>query len=162
MNDVIVTVTGNVCHDVRHVVTEQGTHIASFRLASTPRRFDRHEGRWVDGETNYLTVTCWRHLAENVASSLGKGDPVIVVGRLQVRNWERDGMRGRSVEIDATAVGHDLTRGTSAFRRVNRFLARDRDGVDALAAEFETVTAENQALAGQNPEASEETEALAA
>ncbi len=162
MNDVIVTVTGNVCHDVRHVVTAQGTHVASFRLASTPRRFDRNEGRWVDGETTYLTVICWRHLAENVASSLGKGDPVIVVGRLQVRSWERGGMRGRSVEIDATAVGHDLARGTSAFRRVNRGLARDRDGADAPAAEFEAAPTGGQDLAEQTPGTAEETEILAA
>jgi single-strand DNA-binding protein len=118
VNETPVTICGNVASDVRHVATDQGLAIASFRIASTERRYER--GRWVDGDTNYLTVTCFRALAENVASSLQKGQPVIVVGKLRIRSWQKDERQGLSAEVEAAAVGHDLSRGTAAFRRIVR------------------------------------------
>lgn len=138
MNDIVVTVIGNVCHEVRHTVRDDGLHIASFRLAHTPRRFNRTAGNWEDGDTVFLTVTCWRWLAENVASSVTKGDPVMVTGRLKVREWERDGVRNRSIEVDATSVGHDLSKGVSSFRRPRRLDAGQ------LSAELALVAAENE------------------
>lgn len=120
MNENWVTLTGNVAQDVRHKVTDTGVHMASFRMASTPRFYDRTKRCWVDGETSWVTVHCWRGLAENVASSVSRGDPVVAFGRLRVRDWERDGRSGTSAEVEAQVVGHDLTRGTSAFKRVIR------------------------------------------
>lgn len=121
MSDIQTTVVGNVVTDVRFTTTRTGgLAAASFRMASTPRRYDRDAGAWVDGETVFLTVNCWRALAEHVASSLGKGDPVLATGRLRVRAWEKEERRGSSLELDANAVGHDLSRGTSAFRRMVR------------------------------------------
>ena len=119
MNDAIVTITGNVATDVRHVETDTGVHITSFRLATTPRRLDR-ERRWVDGETSYVTVNCWRVLAQNAAGSLHKGDPVVVNGTMRVRQWEKEGRIGHTTEIDARVLGHDLNRGRSAFERIVR------------------------------------------
>ena len=120
VNDIEVTVVGNVVTDVRHVVTNRGIPVASFRLASTSRRFDRESGRWVDGDVTFFTINCWRQLADNVGASLTKGQPVVVIGRLRTRDWERGDKRGTSVEIDALAVGHDLCRGISQFERVRR------------------------------------------
>ena len=60
----------------------------------------------------------WRTLAANLAGSVSVGEPLVVHGRLRVREEERDGQRRTSVDIEAVAVGHDLTRGTAAFRRV--------------------------------------------
>jgi single-strand DNA-binding protein len=141
MNDNWVTLTGNVAHEMRHRVTDTGVHIASFRMASTPRWFDRTKRCWVDGETSWMTVNCWRGLAENVASSISRGDPVVVFGRLRVREWERDGRSGTSVEVEAQVVGHDLTRGTSAFRRVTRSapVAPERDAGDVPAVSLASV-----------------------
>lgn len=116
--DIDVTVVGNVVTDVRHVETSSGVPVASFRIASASRRFDRDQGRWTDGDVTYFTINCWRSLADNVTSSVGKGDPVMVVGRLHTRDWERGDKRGTSVEIEAIAVGHDLTRGRAHFERV--------------------------------------------
>ena len=120
MNEIPVTLVGNVVTDVGGTTTEGGAELAWFRLASTPRRFDRASGRWVDGDTSYVRVSCWRQLARNVVASVHKGDPVVVTGRLRVREWERDDRRGVAVEVDAAAVGHDLARGVSAFRRPPR------------------------------------------
>ena len=115
-----VTVRGFAGTDIRKITTDKGLPISTFRLASTPRRFDRESGEWVNGETNWFNVTCFRNLALNAHSTLAKGDPVIVTGRLKIRPWENDaGQRGTAVEIDADGLGHDLTFGTGSFSRLN-------------------------------------------
>jgi len=92
--------------------------VASFRLGSTPRRFSRSAGEWVDdGATQWFTVNAWRQLGENVATSLRKGDPVVVHGRLVSRPWLNQGVETSSFEIEAVAVGHDLARGCSQLQR---------------------------------------------
>ncbi len=90
---------------------------ARFRLAATVRYWDREKNEWVDGHTNFFTVWANRQLAVNVAASLSVGDPVVVQGRLKVRSDVRDGQSWTSADIDASAIGHDLARGTSAFVR---------------------------------------------
>jgi single-strand DNA-binding protein len=138
MNEIPVTICGNVASDIRYVSTDQGLSIASFRVAATERRYERGRG-FVDGETNYLTVTCFRALAENVASSLNKGQPVIVSGKLRIRTWRKDERHGLSAEVEAAAVGHDLARGTSAFHRVVRTtpVPPGRPEADELVSELE-------------------------
>ncbi|HEY5050036.1 MAG TPA: single-stranded DNA-binding protein, partial [Acidothermaceae bacterium] len=98
MFDTQVTVVGNLVAEPRLAFTNDGQAVASFRLASTPRRFDRATGEWKDGDTLFTSVTCWRALAENVSASLKKGSSVIVLGRLSVRPYEtRDGAQRQSV-----------------------------------------------------------------
>jgi single-strand DNA-binding protein len=116
MAEIPIAVVGNVATSVQGKLTSAG-RVASFRLASNVRRFDRTRGIWYDAETNYFTVTCWRQLADNVLSSLSKGDPVVVSGRIHVRAWKNAEREGITVEVEAGAVGHDMSRGTSAFRR---------------------------------------------
>ncbi|MFJ3215652.1 single-stranded DNA-binding protein [Kitasatospora sp. NPDC086801] len=111
-----VTVVGNVATEVSYGETGSGVPMANFRLGCTERRYDRQRECWVDGETQWLTVTAWRALAVNLIGSLAKGDPVLVSGRLRVREWVDGGAKRTRAEIDARSVGHDLTRGTSAFR----------------------------------------------
>ena len=129
MPDVTVTVVGRLTHDPRLIVTEGGTPLARFRLASAPRRFDRASGTWVDGTASYYSVSCWRWLGQNVADSLRRGDPVVVVGRQRVREWERDGQTMHTVEIEADGVGHDLTWGTTTLTRVPRQGTTQRERV---------------------------------
>jgi single-strand DNA-binding protein len=121
MFDTQVTVVGNLVAEPRLAFTKDGQAVASFRLASTPRRFDRTEGEWKDGDTLYTSVTCWRALAENVSASLKKGASVIVLGRLSVRPYEtRDGAQRQSVDIDAIAIGPDLGRAIALVKRAER------------------------------------------
>jgi single-strand DNA-binding protein len=125
----IVTVTGLVATPPRHVVTAEGLPITTFRLASTQRRFDRKESKWVDSDTNWFTVTAFRHLAQNIAGSIAKGQRVVVTGRLRIRDWTNGETHGRSVEIDAEALGHDLSWGTATFvRTIASAVARDAAG----------------------------------
>lgn len=113
----LICLTGLVATTPRHLVTGEGLPITSFRLASTQRRYDRGEGRWVDGDTNWFTVTAFRQLATNVVGSVAKGQRVVVTGRLRVRDWQTEQKRGTSVEVDADALGHDLSWGTAVFTR---------------------------------------------
>ncbi len=116
MNETLVTMVGNVASTVSYGQTAAGVPMANFRMAATERRYDRSRGDWVDGDTNWVSVVAWRWLATNVVSSLNKGDPVVVSGRLRVREWEEGGGRRSAVQIEARVVGHDLGRGTAAFR----------------------------------------------
>lgn len=124
MNDITIELVGNVVNEVEMRFTKSGEPVASFRVATSTRRFDRTHERWVDGDTHYFTVSCWRGLAHNAVQSLQKGQPVIVKGRLRSREVERPcGEHShvvRYLDIEASSVGHDLARGTSVFTRVKR------------------------------------------
>ncbi len=113
-----ITVRGYVATDVRLTLAPSGLPIAGFRMCSTERRLDRSTGTWVDGHTNWYSVSMFRQLATNGALSIKKGDRVVIFGRLKVRPWAKeDGRSGTSVEIDAETAGHDLMWGTASFRR---------------------------------------------
>lgn len=119
MFDTYITVCGNVlaAPTWRRTARTQAL-VASFRIASTARRYDKEAGAWVDGDSVRLRVNCWRRLAEGVAASVMAGDPVVVAGRLVSRDWtDAAGAHRVSYELEADAVGHDLARGRSAFTR---------------------------------------------
>lgn len=117
MNDTLVTVVGNVA--TAPVFRELPTGaVVRFRIAATSRYRDRGRDSWIDGHTNFFTVYAWRTLGENAAASLSVGEPVIVRGRLKVRQEDRgNGQQWFSADIEASSIGHDLARGTTAFRR---------------------------------------------
>jgi single-strand DNA-binding protein len=118
MFDTYVTIVGTVLTVPEWRRTTAGTLMANFRVASHSRRFDKDNGRWVDGDSLRVRVTCWRRLAEGVSSCLMVGDPVIVTGRLFTRDWVTEaGERRVSYEMEANAVGHDLARGRGEFTR---------------------------------------------
>ncbi|TRV81364.1 single-stranded DNA-binding protein [Streptomyces sp. 130] len=119
MNETLVTLVGNAATAVEFRETASGG-MARFRFAVTPRRWDRVKEVWADGHTSFYTVWAWRTLAANLTGSVAVGEPLVVHGRLKVREEELEGRRRTFVDIEAVAVGHDLTRGTAAFRRVVR------------------------------------------
>jgi single-strand DNA-binding protein len=113
-----VTVVGHIVDAPQlRSAGDAGTPVTTFRVVTTSRRYDKRLRDWVDADTLFLRVNCWRDLAENAAVSLGKGDPVIVHGRLAQREYEADGRRHRSLDIDAAAVGPDLCKATVVFTK---------------------------------------------
>lgn len=112
-----ITITGLTATDPRHLITSDGVAISSFRFASTDRRYNRATDKWEDGDTTWFTVSAFRGLAENVRASVKKGERLIITGRLRIRDWETDDRKGTDVEIEADAIGHDLTWGTTQFTR---------------------------------------------
>ncbi|MGW1072751.1 single-stranded DNA-binding protein [Streptomyces sp. NPDC002537] len=119
MNETLVTVVGNVATRPDYREAANGSAVSRFRLAVTVRRWDRGKEEWTDACTSFYTVRAWRTLAANVVASVTVGEPVIVQGKLRIQDQERDGKRWLSADIDAVSIGHDLARGTSAFRRVS-------------------------------------------
>ncbi|UFS60894.1 single-stranded DNA-binding protein [Subtercola endophyticus] len=112
-----ISLTGVVATDPRHITTNDGLDITSFRLASSQRRFDRAKNSWVDAGTNWYTVTAFRQLAANMAVSLNKGDRVVASGRVRLREWSSAEKNGMTIEVEAEAVGHDLSWGSASFSK---------------------------------------------
>jgi single-strand DNA-binding protein len=105
-----ITISGLVATTPRHLITQEGLPITSFRLAE-------HDSKDPNSTTNWYTVSAFRQLAINTASSVSKGDRVIVSGLMKIRDWDNGERTGTSVEIEATALGHDLEWGTTEFHR---------------------------------------------
>ncbi|MCZ3387353.1 MAG: single-stranded DNA-binding protein [Actinomycetia bacterium] len=119
MNEIFVTVNGTVGTDVQLTSGERSTR-ARFRLATAERYLDREANKWVERDTIWLDVICFRKLADHVAESVIKGQPVIVRGRLRVSRWESDNGPRETLEVLATSVGHDLAMGQASFARPPR------------------------------------------
>jgi single-strand DNA-binding protein len=128
--------------------TLTATPVTEIRVGSTPRRLNRETGEWYDTPTSYFTVKCWRRLAINAASSLHKGDMVVVRGRVYMNHWLDGQQRQQSrMEIEADSLGHDLAYGWSRFLRGTRSQA-DRDGVNAGEAARQDLGPANQDAGG--------------
>lgn len=121
INGATVTLAGYVATEPHYkTVNDEIPHV-TMRVAWTSRFRDRETGEWRDGKTSFANVNCWRKLANNVVSSLRKGQAIVVMGRLQVREFDdREGRRRTAVDIEADAVGHDLYRGVAHFQRTFR------------------------------------------
>ena len=110
----IVTIRGFAATRPELRALPSGVPVASFRVASTPRWFDAASGTWQQGRTNWYTVTAFRRLAKNIAASIDKGHPVLLTGRLQIKQFtHKDGSSGSSAEIDAQSIGVDRIRTSS-------------------------------------------------
>jgi single-strand DNA-binding protein len=121
MNETTLTITGNLVDDPELRFTPSGQPVAKFRIASTPRYFDKATNAWKDGDTLFLTVNVWRQVAENVAESMTRGTRAIVTGRLRQRTWEtKEGEKRTSYEIEADEVAVSLRNATAKVSKVTR------------------------------------------
>jgi single-strand DNA-binding protein len=118
--ETVITVIGNLVDDPELKFTPSGAAVAKFRVASTPRVFDRQTNEWKDDESLFLTCSVWRQAAENVAASLARGTRVIVQGRLKQRSYEdREGVKRTVYELDVEEVGPSLRNATAAVTKSN-------------------------------------------
>ena len=116
-----ITVIGNLVDDPELRFTPSGAPVANFRIASTPRTFDRQTNEWKDGDTLFLSCAVWRQAAENVAESLQRGMRVIVQGRLKSRQYEtREGEKRTVFEIDVEEVGPSLRSASAKVTKTTR------------------------------------------
>ncbi|GHF95288.1 MULTISPECIES: single-stranded DNA-binding protein [Streptomyces] len=112
--ETVITVVGNLVDDPELRFTPSGAAVAKFRVASTPRTFDRQTNEWKDGESLFLTCSVWRQAAENVAESLTRGMRVVVQGRLKQRSYEdNQGVKRTVFELDVEEVGPSLRNATA-------------------------------------------------
>lgn len=142
-NEAQFSVAGFVATDPEYKLVGAGIPRLSMRVCWTTRRKDGASEEWVDANTSFVNVTCWRRLAMNLRTCLRKGDPVLLRGRLDVRQYtDKEGHPRQSVDVDASHLGHDLSRGTSDFRRI-------MDSAGKTAAER---AAEGEAVPGSGPD----------
>ena len=119
--DTTITVIGNLTADPELRFTPSGAAVAKFRIASTPRTFDKTTNEWKDGESLFLSCNVWRQPAENCAESLLKGMRVIVQGRLQQRSYTtKEGEKRTVFEVEVEEVGPSLRNATAKVTRANR------------------------------------------
>jgi single stranded DNA-binding protein len=109
-NSTVITVVGHVASEISYRYGDDGKTNAFFHVNSTERRYNTAIGDWEDGESIWLGVSCWRKLAESVKTTLSKGDPVIVQGKLRMRHYEKDDVKRTAFNLDAQHVGLDLSR----------------------------------------------------
>ncbi|MFI6296968.1 single-stranded DNA-binding protein [Nonomuraea sp. NPDC050790] len=120
MNDIYITLTGNVASEPRQYTFEDGVRVTSLRVLTSHRYFDKKTGQWADGEKVCFAVRCWRTLADNVAQSIRVGHPVVVSGKLRIREFGAEDDRRFMAEVEASSVGHDLRWGTGQFTKPER------------------------------------------
>lgn len=136
-NQASFSVSGYVATTPSRVPNRSGEQMLSMRIGWTPRRFDRVAGNWKDEQTSFATVVCFRKLAENAATCLRKGDPVVVKGTLRIREYEdQAGVRRTTVDIVADSIGHDLGHGVSSFikaRPQTNLTALEQEAADEAA-----------------------------
>ena len=118
MHEPLITVIGNVAQTPTLRTTATGVSVSGFRVAATPRLKNRETDEWIDGETLWFGVSAWRQLGEHCATSISKGDRVVVTGRLLLRTWvDPEGKERTSLQVDATTVGLDLSRSAARVVR---------------------------------------------
>jgi single-strand DNA-binding protein len=149
-----ITLRGYLTAEPRlHQKTATATPVTEIRVGSTPRRLNRETGEWRDAPTSYFTVKCWRRLAINAASSLHKGDMVVVRGRFYMNNWVDSQQRPRStLEIEADSVGHDLAYGWSHYLRGTRSQSERSAGVNAGEMSRQDIGSANLDAESANPD----------
>src|SRR6187399_2639782 len=119
--ETVITVVGNLVDDPELRFTPSGAAVANFRIASTPRTFDKQSNEWKDGDSLFLSCAVWRQAAENVAESLQRGMRVIVQGRLKQRSYEtREGEKRTVVELEVDEIGPSLRYATAKVNRASR------------------------------------------
>ena len=119
--ETVITVVGNLVDDPELRFTPSGAAVANFRIASTPRTFDKQTNEWKDGDALFLSCSVWRQAAENVAESLQRGMRVVVQGRLKARTYEtREGEKRTVFEIEVEEVGPSLKYATAKVTRTTR------------------------------------------
>ena len=113
-----ITIIGNIVAEPELRFTPAGAAVCNFRVASTPRTYNKTTNQWEDGEAMFLTCNAWRQLGENTAESLAKGMRVIVTGKLKQRSFQTREGENRSVfEIDVEEVGPSLRYATAQVNR---------------------------------------------
>ena len=119
--DTPITIVGNLVADPELRFTPSGAAVANFRVATTPRVFNRDTNQWEDGDAVFLTCNCWRDMAENVAESMAKGMRVIVTGKLKQRRYQTKEGENRTVyEIEVDEVGPSLRYASASVTRADR------------------------------------------
>lgn len=145
LNEITMTIVGNLTDDPELRFTPSGAAVCRFRVAHTPRYFDKPSGEWKEGESTFLDCSAWRDLAEHLAESLKKGMRVILLGNFKTHRWESTGTgktpAGETITrsvVDVVACGPELTYATASVQKVKRTRAGETAPDDPWASASKT------------------------
>jgi len=155
VNEATVSVSGYIATQPKGGWTKDGTRTVSMRLGWTPRRMDKTTGEWVDQPSSFVSVICYRKVAENAALCLRRGDPVVVKGNLRVREYGDEPKR-TAVEVIADTIGHDLSRGITFFKKATEQFEKTAAEIEAAARETLPGDREPVQPPNQQPEGDDE------
>lgn len=117
--ETVITIIGNLTADPEMRTTRNGSTVANFSIAATPRVFDKQSNQWVDGDALFLRCSAWRDLATHCAQSLAKGMRVIAQGRLQQRSYQaQDGSNRTVIEMTVDEIGPSLRYATAQVQKM--------------------------------------------
>ena len=117
--ETIITVVGNLTADPEIRTVGNGSSVASFTIASTPRTWNRNTGQFEDGQALFMRCSAWRDMAEHCAQSLSKGMRVIAQGRLQQRSYQaQDGSNRTVIELQVDEIGPSLKYATAQVQKM--------------------------------------------
>lgn len=120
MNQLPLTIVGNLTDDPELRFTPSGVAVARFTVAHNPRRPDG-DGNWADGEPTFMPCTAWRQLAEHIALCCKRGIRMVVTGTMRTERWENDKGEKRSrIVLDVIAAGPELTYATATVKKLQR------------------------------------------
>ncbi len=108
----VVSLEGNLTRDPEMRFTQNGTAVCNFGLAQSIKRGDAEIPQ-------FFNITVWQDLAERVAESFGKGDRIVVIGRLEFREWEdKEGNKRSTHDVVADSVGASVRWATVEITKV--------------------------------------------
>ncbi|MGB6453002.1 MAG: single-stranded DNA-binding protein [Streptosporangiaceae bacterium] len=151
-NDAYFAVSGYVATQPKVDRLDDGTCALSMRLAWTPRVMNRATGEWTDRPTSFVSVTCYRKVAENASRCLRRGDAIMLRGTLRVREFtDQAGAKRNSVDVVADSLGHDMSRGTSHYTKVNQHAEQTAEEYESSVTELNPLPGDVAARASEEP-----------
>jgi single-strand DNA-binding protein len=109
-----ITLLGNLGKDADTHFTPNGTSVIKFAVATTRNWKDQATNEWKE-QTDWTNVVVWR--PDKLTSHLTKGKQVYVEGRLQTRNYEKNGQKVYVTEVVADQVIVLVENGSAAGRK---------------------------------------------
>lgn len=104
-----IVMEGRLVDDPELRYTQSGKAVVNVRVVANNRVQDKETGQWKDGDSIFLTCTCWDQMAENVAECLPKGALVTLSGRLRQREWDdKEGAKHTVYEVSLDSIGPSL------------------------------------------------------
>ncbi len=98
-----VVLVGRLTKDIEIRKTQSGLSVASFTVACD-RRLSQEQKNNNEQSADFINCVAWRGSADFLGKYARKGDTVGVEGRIQTRNYDRDGQRVYVTEVLANSV----------------------------------------------------------
>nr|DAU67686.1 MAG TPA: Single strand binding protein [Caudoviricetes sp.] len=95
-----VCLTGRITKNIELKYNQNNVAITSFTLAVT-RKFKNQNGEY---ESDFINCIAYKSTAELLSKYTGKGDLIGIEGRIQTRNYEKDGKRIYVTEVIVDSI----------------------------------------------------------